>query len=384
VPASSPTYMRLSRSLSAPDSGTRPSIPNVLRLVGGGAKRLPEPTSARDAGLGSLNGARDMGDGPPKRGRPRRAVSEPMSELPRTRPVGDSEKNKRDKAGRDLELWLRETIGHGSDMLPSLPLMAGDILAAYGRDRFRRRGTVGDYAAAIHYITDKYGFMRGNLRPAWQQVRIWNDRVPTELTVPCPELVLKGATVVALTWGWQVYARYLVHSFYGCHRGCELRAARRSDLLFPSDFLYQGPYRMYTRVSAPKNQWAGPRTQHSAIRERSVIDFLARHFASQEEEELCYPFTSNMTTGRWGRVMGALGVVGLKPRSLRGGGVARLYEATEDMSKVIYQGRWTQPRNAEWYLQEALTTRLLSRLPEESQQRLLRLAPMFDRMIQAL
>jgi hypothetical protein len=67
-----------------------------------------------------------------------------------------------------------------------------------------------------------------------------------------------------------------------------------------------------------------------------------------------------------------------------GGGGVRLYEATEDMSKVIYQGRWTQPRNAEWYLQEALTTRLLSRLPKESQQRLLRLAPMFDKMIQAL
>ena len=145
---------------------------------------------------------------------------------------------------------------------------------------------MGDFSAAIQYITDKYGFMKGNLRPAWQQVRIWNDRVPTELTVPCPELVLKGATVVALTWGWQVYACYLVHSYYGCHRGCELRAARRSDLLFPSDFLHQGPYRMYTRVSAPKNQWAGPRTQHSAIRDRNIIDFLARHFASQEEDEL--------------------------------------------------------------------------------------------------
>jgi hypothetical protein len=371
VPEGTPQMLRLSRALSNPRE-------EPCARVGG-------PVSARDSGRGKRSRACEDGDGPstgrPK-GRPRRARSEPPRELPRVRPVSAEEKAKRARAGLAFEWWLQENVGFRSDMLPSLPLMAGEILAAYGRSLYRHReGTIGDFSAAVQYVTDIYPFMKGKIRPAWDQARVWRDLNPSDVTTPCPLLVLKGATVTALTWGWGTYARYLVHGFQGCHRGCELRVARRCDLLTPRDGLGRGPIRLYTRVVAPKNSWAGPRIQHSMINQVDEVHFIERWFQDLAPDDMLYDYSSAMTTGRWDKIMSALGVSGLVPRSLRGGGTVFLYESTEDMAKTIYQGRWTQPKNAEYYLQEAVTARFLSELPAPVQQRLLKLEALYDRMI---
>ena len=80
-------------------------------------------------------------------------------------------------------------------------------MVQYGRQLFRDRATLADYTAAILGVTTTYR-LRGHVQQAWDVVRCWNDVGPSELTVPCPEIVMKSVVVVSLLFGWDVFARY--------------------------------------------------------------------------------------------------------------------------------------------------------------------------------
>jgi hypothetical protein len=75
------------------------------------------------------------------------------------------------------------------------------------------------------------------------------------------------------------------------------------------------------------------------INQVDEVHFIERWFQDLAPDDMLYDYSSAMTTGRWDKIMSAMGVSGLVPRSLRGGGTVFLYESTEDMAKTIYQGR---------------------------------------------
>ena len=112
-------------------------------------------------------------------------------------------------------------------------------------------------------VQEMFRYLRPALVPAWDQLHVWEEIEPSVLTTPCPKEVLQSAVVLAMRRSWDLFARYLTHSYYGCHRGIERRGCRRADIIGPAE--YDPGHKLYTRVTKPKNAWAGPKVQHSVL-----------------------------------------------------------------------------------------------------------------------
>ena len=177
-------------------------------------------------------------------------------------------------------------------------------------------------------------------------------------------------------------ARYILHRFFGQHRGLELAAVRRRDIQLPADLLREEKV-MYTRVDRPKNAWAGPLKQHSTVDAERELAFIARYVSCLGEEELIYPFSHSQLLSRWQRLMDALGNNPrlLPLRSLRGGGTVWLWGFVKDLPYVCWQGRWQEVRNVEYYLQEAYSRSIVSGLSQRSKSKLVFLESLYPRMI---
>ena len=206
-----------------------------------------------------------------------------------------------------------------------MPLLVGPLLASYGRDLFRRRKSLAEFTATVLAVQDLFRFLRPVTGDAWQQAKVWADYGPSVLTTPCSAIGLKAMVVVGRFWKWDVFAKYLVHGFFGTHRGIELRECLREDIFSPDDYLEADV--MYTRVRRPKNAWAGPRIQHSVIDVPIPVHFLCSKLTHMARDARPYPFSRAQVRARWDKILEALGLpLGcLTPRSLSGGGTVWLF-----------------------------------------------------------
>lgn len=203
-----------------------------------------------------------------------------------------------------------------------MPSLAGLLVSEYGRRLYRGEETLGLSKAVIQGIQDGYRFLKPSLTPAWYTVRIWMEREPSELTVPCREPIFQSAVVLSLSWGWVSFARYLTHTFYGIHRGCETRGLYRADCSTPEDLMTRTAPKIYSRVRAPKTAWVGPTTQHSTIEFKPVVRFLLSGVKGLHPEDKIYLFSPDVARATWRRLLVAMGIPpeALPARSLRGEG----------------------------------------------------------------
>ena len=307
---------------------------------------------SRDSGLGVGSKANSLGEGPSQSKLPMYF----MDDLPCRRPISAEELSRRKVALKDFDGWLAGLINRDHSILPALPSLAGILLGDYGRSLYRKRKRLENLVAAILGVTDKFRFMRGHLTPAWDLVRIWGDFHPSELTVPCPLILLRAMVALALIWGWTCYARYLSHTFFSMARGCEMGALKRRDAVSRSDLLRPFPC-LYAKVLAPKNSWAGPRVQHTTLEEPSVLPFVEAGLRDLDRDDHVCPFSQAQTTYRWQNILSVIeevpGELKRQPRSLRGGGTVELLETTRSLPYVKWRGRWMTEKNLAFYLQEA-------------------------------
>lgn len=233
--------------------------------------------------------------GQAKKPGPPRKKPRTRSELPPRRPLSMEEAAGRWRSRLALDTWLRQELGVDSELFPAVPTLAGRILVAYGRDLFHRQKTLRKFRWTILSVQDTFKQLRPFLGAAWDQVKVWEDEVPSALTVPMPSAIPKSMVITAVSWGWRRYACFLLHGFFGWHRGCELRALRRRDLVVPTRLLRRLGRKLFSRVNRPKNAWRGPRIQHSVIDVPSVVDYKLLEVGHLGSEELFFVFVFQST-----------------------------------------------------------------------------------------
>lgn len=279
-----------------------------------------------------------------------------------------------------LDEWLEETLGRSADILPSLPLLSGAILAEFGRDLFRRKHTLNEYSAALLALQDRCMFLRGNIKSAWDLVRTLVSEVPCELTAPCPEILLKSVVVVSILWQWGIFGASRVHNLSALHRQCELRYLKRRAMQFAKDRLDSDPI-LFARVARPKTAWVGPKVQYTELDDPLALHLLSALFLDLPLDAVVYGFSSAQERTRWETICAFIGVFGLQARSLRGGGTVWAYRKHRSLNRVLWQGRWTSVKNLTHYLQDGLGRSTLQGLSDGVRERLLALERLYPKMI---
>ena len=163
-----------------------------------------------------------------------------------------------------------------------------------------------------------------------------------------------------------------------------MRALKRRDVVGRSDLLRPFPC-LYSRVTAPKNSWAGPRVQHTTLEEPTVLSFVEAGLKDLGREDCVYPFTQAQTTYRWKKLIACIEEIDeelhSQPRSLRGGGTIELFETTRSLPYVKWRGRWMTEKNLVFYLQEALVSSVLGDCHPRTRERLIFLSSVYDHLI---
>ena len=111
--------------------------------------------TAQDTGLGIPSSACDEGGGPAHS-----RVRARSTELPPRRPLSWTEADNRRQAAIAFDTWLMRHLQIGIGNLPSMPSLAGPLLAAYGRDVFKRRKSLAEFTATVLAVQDVFRFLK--------------------------------------------------------------------------------------------------------------------------------------------------------------------------------------------------------------------------------
>ena len=79
--------------------------------------------------------------------------------------------------------------------------------------------------------------VRSFMPSAWALVSKWEVAEPVQHRAPLPKPLMQAMVGLGLLWDWPLFSACLALCFHGICRIGEVLAARRSDLLTPTDLL---------------------------------------------------------------------------------------------------------------------------------------------------
>ena len=100
--------------------------------------------------------------------------------------------------------------------------------------------------------------------------------------------------------------------------------------------------------------------QHARISDAVTVGYLDSVFGLLPREAPLFNVSQGAFRTRWNRLFNELGVPtsekrhGITPKSLRGSGASWLFHYTEDVSRILWRGRWQSRRTLEHYLQDVM------------------------------
>jgi hypothetical protein len=154
--------------------------------------------------------------------------------------------------------------------------------------------------------------------------------------------------------------------FHGMLRIEELLCMTRADLILPADLLSEHCL-AFCRVRDPKTKHI-MRRQHVRISDVLTVHYLHAVFASAAPGVLLIGLSPAQFRCRWSKLLTHLSIPvssadsGATPGCLRGSGATWFYQATEDVPRIAWRGRWTRVQTLEHYLQEVAGQVLLAGL----------------------
>lgn len=228
-----------------------------------------------------------------------------------------------------------------------------------------------DARHAVLAIQWFWPMMLGQLQTPWKSLESWWLEVPVKNRIPMPVDVLELLFVCALMLAcahasikrrqWAVLAIVLRIGFFGLLRPGELLCLVVGDV-YVCEVL--GQYQLVVTIRNPKTRkWLG-RRQHVLISDVCTCVWVKWLIQGRSSDEPLWPWGESVARSLFRTLCRSRGLTssGLTLASLRAGGATHAYQVCQDVSRIQFMGRWASLRTVKIYIQEAMSTYVLSRI----------------------
>eukprot|EP00438_Fugacium_kawagutii_P027606 Skav231509 [mRNA] locus=scaffold84:210964:211779:+ [translate_table: standard] len=244
-----------------------------------------------------------------------------------------------------------------------------EALIGYGKHLFYEGYPKYQFAETINAVVDRFPSYKGLISAAWNTLKKWEEAEPGERAMVMPSALFQAAVSLALLWKWPRFAGAMLLGFHGLLRPAEILPLTRQDLILRRDVMSSEAI-CYVKILHSKTSRFMLR-QHARISDELTVSFLDAVFGCLAGTDLLFGCSQSLFRSRWNRLFKTLGIPtseklqGVTPKSLRGSGASWLYHTTEDISRILWRGRWQARRTSEHYLQDVMGQVLLSNLSQD-------------------
>ena len=263
----------------------------------------------------------------------------------------------------------------------SAPLLAM-ALRAYGNWLYCSGGSLYSLRHTLLAAQRMYVELRPYSRLVWELISRWERAEPPQHRTPVPEPVLKAIVSYAWMSGFRSFAGVTLLAYYGLGRIGEVIQCRRSDLLLPSDDLWDQGSAAFLRLGSSKTATRGrPRVQHLKIVDETAVLLLTQVFSALPRSQPLFSQSPAAYRYRWNKVLKALNLeveLRLTPGGLRGGGAVEAYRRGLPVSEIQWRMRLKHLHTLEFYLQELGAVSALASLNSVAASRVRAAAMCFD------
>ena len=323
----------------------------------------------------------------------RRADRRSTVKLAADRVVRPQTRTRRDQLLDQFAEWLFQkahlTIAELVDSKEADPESIAEWLVLYGRELFYAGRAYGRYSETINAIASRRPAFRRHLTAAWDLAFSWVTDEPSSHRPALPVTLLLAISTLALLWGWARESAIFLMAWCGILRIGEVTAAKRRDLILPSDGV---PGRAFAllQIQQPKTRGVAAKHQAARIDPDDVVRLISAVFGNFAQDQLLWDLSTATLRKRFLNLQASLGLAVKRTpteipydlSSLRPGGATHLLHRFEDAELVRRRGRWLSSRVCEVYLQEIAIATYTNRLSPKVQQDILKLADAFPEVLE--
>ena len=227
------------------------------------------------------------------------------------RVVKQQTRARRDQLLDSFDQWLRQKASltvellvdsHGAD-----PEIIADWLVAYGRELYYGGKAHGRYSETINAVASRRPAFRRQLVAAWDLAFSWVADEPHVHHPAMPKTLILAMASLALLWGWVHEASIFLIAWCGVLRIGEVVAARRRDLILPSDGV---PGRAFALLQVPLPKTRGVAAKHQAARidPSDVVKLISGVFGRFELDQPLWSLSTASLRKRFMTLQSSLGL----------------------------------------------------------------------------
>ena len=262
------------------------------------------------------------------------------------------------------------------------------VLSRFGRELYDYGRPYNHYAETLNAVSSRKPILRRQLQQAWDLAYSWVREEPSQHRQAMPWQVLLSLLSVSLMWGWTQVAGMLALSWGALLRPGEFLAARRSDILLPSDTKFSTSFCLLS-IREPKTRYSTARHQTAKLDIPDLVQVVEICFSALDPGAKLWPFSPQTMRLRFKQVLSAAGqrivddgpLRTLELGSLRPGGATWILQTTESGELVQRRGRWMNYRAMSIYLQEMAAAQYLLSLRNDEKQAMMLLAETFPTVL---
>lgn len=213
--------------------------------------------------------------------------------------------------------------------------------------------------------------LHNTLKAAWSSLRSWEEMCPAGFRSPMPlpllaaflcqcRLIAARSEHRAEKQLWYTLAGLVHVAFFGLLRPGELFGLRSEDISLPHSMSLAAAFAVICLVR-PKNARQMGRQQFCEVHRPDAINWLAWivHVSAKKGRAL-WPSAPTRFRVMFKHVCQKMMISSMKlsPASLRAGGATWMLDEGYEVSRIRFQGRWTNLRSLEHYLQVARAQQL--------------------------
>ena len=315
----------------------------------------------------------------------RRADRRSNVQLVADRVVRPQTRSRQDQLLDQCNSWLLQkaeiSVAELVDSKDADPETVAEYLVLYGRELFYAGRAYGRYSETINAVASRRPAFRRQLVAAWDLAFSWVSDEPSSHHPALPLTLLLAISTLSLLWGWAREASIFLIAWCGVLRIGEVTAARRGDLVLPSDGV---PGRAFAllQIQQPKTRGVAAKHQAARIDPEDVVRLVTAVFGNFAQDQRLWDLSTATLRKRFATLQASLGLpvrrtateVPYDLSSLRPGGATHLLHRFEDAEFVRRRGRWLSSRVCEVYLQEIAVSTYTNRLSPKVQQNIHKLA----------
>lgn len=207
--------------------------------------------------------------------------------------------------------------------------------------------------------------LKRSLKASWNSLKCWEEDKPSQFRPPLPLALLAAMLCQArlraeqaesnqMKLLWLRFSTLLGAGFYGLLRPGELLSLCPEDVVLPNSMSLGAPF-CVVRISRTKNARQMGIQQFAEIHHPDTVNWLSWLVQVSKVGKPLWPSNPARFRAMFHSVCVDLRIAELKltPASLRAGGATWMLDERNEVSRIRFQGRWTNLRSLEHYLQVA-------------------------------